>query len=95
MSSQKLKVKKQCLVEKEKFKSFIFWTFCGRRENFFCSGVKEVNVSLLTKRAVVRFDPNIISVDDICEEIDDVGFDAAYVLEFYKIFSIGKNHKNC
>ena len=40
-------------------------------------GVESGTVSLMLKRAEVIFNPNVISLDDIIEEIEDVGFVAS------------------
>eukprot|EP01084_Bolivina_argentea_P050851 93532_1 len=40
------------------------------------NGINKANVSLLTNQAVIEFDQHIIKIDDIIEEIEDVGFGA-------------------
>ncbi|KAJ8298432.1 hypothetical protein KUTeg_024963 [Tegillarca granosa] len=40
------------------------------------NGVNSIHVSLEKKQAFVRYDPSIISAQQICDAIDDMGFDA-------------------
>ncbi|CAE8581821.1 unnamed protein product [Polarella glacialis] len=40
-------------------------------------GVEEANVSLLRESATVSFDPSVVSADQLCSEVEDIGFDAA------------------
>eukprot|EP01083_Nonionella_stella_P001303 3798_1 len=42
-------------------------------------GIREANVSLLMNQAVIQFDPAIIQIEAIIEEIEDIGFDAKKV----------------
>lgn len=44
-------------------------------------GIEEVDVSLILERAIVSFDENIISSDDIINKIKELGYDAALVEE--------------
>jgi copper chaperone len=38
-------------------------------------GVKSVNVDLASKTVTVEYDPNIASLDRICDAIEDQGYD--------------------
>ena len=40
------------------------------------AGIKSFSISLLSERAVIEHDPNIISAEKIAETIEDTGFDA-------------------
>lgn len=40
------------------------------------AGIKSFSISLLSERAVVEHDPNIIAADKLAETIEDTGFDA-------------------
>ncbi|KAI5253950.1 heavy metal translocatin [Aureobasidium subglaciale] len=42
-------------------------------------GIKSFNISLLSERAVIEHDPNLITADTIAETIEDTGFDASIV----------------
>ena len=39
-------------------------------------GIKSINVSLMTNKAIIRHDQNLIRPRKIIEEIEDLGFDA-------------------
>eukprot|EP01084_Bolivina_argentea_P202155 345461_1 len=43
-------------------------------------GIESCSVSLMLKRAEVIIDPNMINLDDIIEEIEDIGFNASELL---------------
>jgi Cu+-exporting ATPase len=57
------------------------------------SGIKSFSISLLSERAVIEHDVNIISPEQLAETIEDVGFDAK-VLETKSVQRVKKSHKS-
>lgn len=56
------------------------------------SGIKSFSISLLSERAVIEHDVNIVSPEQLAETIEDVGFDAK-VLETKSVEKVKKSHK--
>ena len=56
------------------------------------AGIKSFSISLLSERAIIEHDANIISPDQLAETIEDVGFDAK-VLETKKAEGPKKSRK--
>ena len=54
------------------------------------SGIKTANVSLLMNQAKIEYDENIININDIIEEIEDIGFNA----DILNIKSKNENNNN-
>jgi copper chaperone CopZ len=54
-------------------------------------GVKNISIALLLQNGVVEYDPSVVTLEQIIEEIDDIGFEAFVIQETSSVVGDSNN----